>query len=528
MARRITIGLALAAALAGMAQAQTIIYVDASANQTPHDGSSWCHAYLELYEALAAAGSDTVIRVANGTYLPDSSGLGDPREATFQLANGVTIEGGYAGCNDGGDLRDIELYETTLSGDISTPGAPSDNCYHVVTGSATDGTAVLDGFTVTDGNANGSWPRDTGGGMYNSSGSPTLTNCAFTGNLATNNGAGIRNSSNSSPTLTGCTFSGNSAPSGAGMYNNDSGPTLTDCTFSGNSADHGAGMLNDHDSSPTLTDCTFAGNSATVGGGGLYNWINSNPTLVNCAFIANSAVAWAGGMYDRESSPTLTNCTFVGNSTDGEGGGMYIDRGSSILANCIFSGNSADTGGGMYMWFDSNATLTNCTFATNSAPNGRVMACDSLPEQVPSTVEMTNCILWDGGDEIWNNDDSTITITCSNVQGGTGEPWFGEGCIDADPLLAASDLHLKPGSPCLDAGNNAAVPPGVATDLHGLPRFFDDLSTPDTGLGDPPIVDMGAYEYVVVVPAASADLDGDGDVDLGDFALFQQQFTGPQ
>ena len=72
----------------------------------------------------------------------------------------------------GATRRDIAVYETILSGDIGAPGAPSDNCYHVVTGSATDETAVLDGFTVTDGNANGSWPRDTGGGMYSSSGQP--------------------------------------------------------------------------------------------------------------------------------------------------------------------------------------------------------------------------------------------------------------------------------------------------------------------------------------------------------------------
>ena len=207
---------------------------------------------------------------------------------------------------------------------------------------------------------------------------------------------------------------------------------------------------------------------------------------------------------------------------------MYIDLSSATLTNCIFNANSADTGGAMVIWYVSTVTLANCTFATNSATNGRALVCDSLAGQQASTVEMTNCILWDGGHEIRNYNDSTITITYSDVQGGTGEAWFGEGCIDADPLLAASDLHLKPGSPCIDAGNNAAVPPGVVTDLHGLPRFYDDSATPDTGLGDPPIVDMGAYEYVVVVPAGSADLDGDGDVDLDDFTLFQQQFTGPQ
>ncbi len=56
------------------------------------------------------------------------------------------------------------------------------------------------------------------------------------------------------------------------------------------------------------------------------------------------------------------------------------------------------------------------------------------------------------------------------------------------------DLHLSAGSPCIDAGDNTAVPPEVTTDLDGNPRFADDPNSPDTGNGAPPIVDLGAYE----------------------------------
>jgi len=71
-----------------------------------------------------------------------------------------------------------------------------------------------------------------------------------------------------------------------------------------------------------------------------------------------------------------------------------------------------------------------------------------------------------------------------------------------------NDYRLSSGSPCIDAADNTAVPAdeldldgdGDATeptpfDLDGDPRFRDDPTTPDTGLGTPPIVDMGAYEY---------------------------------
>jgi hypothetical protein len=139
LSRRSMTGLLVVAALAASGFGQAAIYVDQNADQTPHDGSDWCHAYLELYQALAVAGPDTIIRVADGTYTPDTSGLADPREATFHLADGVTIEGGYAGCGaPDPDARDIALYETILSGDIGAPGNNADNCYHVVTGSGTN------------------------------------------------------------------------------------------------------------------------------------------------------------------------------------------------------------------------------------------------------------------------------------------------------------------------------------------------------------------------------------------------------
>ncbi len=67
-----------------------------------------------------------------------------------------------------------------------------------------------------------------------------------------------------------------------------------------------------------------------------------------------------------------------------------------------------------------------------------------------------------------------------------------------DPLLvnaATGDFNLRAGSPCIDAGDNTQVPSGIATDLAGLNRFFDDPGTANTGNGMPPLVDMGAFEF---------------------------------
>jgi hypothetical protein len=88
-------------------------------------------------------------------------------------------------------------------------------------------------------------------------------------------------------------------------------------------------------------------------------------------------------------------------------------------------------------------------------------------------------------------------VSYSDVEGG----WPGYGNIDADPRLVDPDVdecHLLPGSPCIDAGDNTALPADVTTDLDGNPRFVNVPCVADTG--NPPgadaIVDMGAFEVV--------------------------------
>ncbi|MHC4346802.1 MAG: hypothetical protein ACYSUP_19210, partial [Planctomycetota bacterium] len=93
--------------------------------------------------------------VGSGPGSPPSQPPPLDRTATFQLKNGVLIKGGYAGFGEPDpNSRDIEVYETILSGDIGFVGYNFDNSFHIVTSSYTDSTAVLDGFIITAGNAN--------------------------------------------------------------------------------------------------------------------------------------------------------------------------------------------------------------------------------------------------------------------------------------------------------------------------------------------------------------------------------------
>src|SRR6188768_4163455 len=72
----------------------TTIYVDVNSFGAVHNGTSWASAFVDLQHALAAAASGDEIHVADGTYKPTST---TDRTISFQLKNGVSLIGGYAG-----------------------------------------------------------------------------------------------------------------------------------------------------------------------------------------------------------------------------------------------------------------------------------------------------------------------------------------------------------------------------------------------------------------------------------------------
>ncbi len=394
------------------------LFVDSGA-PAGGDGSSWANAYRYLQDALAAASHYNEIRVAEGTYKPDRGAgvtLGD-RTATFQLINHVPIYGGYAGFGEPDpNARDIDAYPTILSGDIGTAGVNADNGYHVVTGSATESSAILDGFTITGGNANGTFPHDSGAGMLNSGSSPTVTNCTFSDNTALVRGGGMFNQENSNPTVTNCRFSSNSAGYGAGMRNNGSSPTVTNCTFSENSArGEGGGMDNRYDSYPAVTNCTFSGNTANTDGGGMYNRLGSTPTVSNCTFRDNSAInGTGGGMFNfGNSNPVVSECIFSGNEAGSYGGGIYNTGSSPTVTNCIFNYNVAQSssGGGIANYSSSNSEITNCKFTGNSAggDGGGMRNWTSNPTVTNCTFSSNTATGYGGGMSNLDNSSSTVT-----------------------------------------------------------------------------------------------------------------------
>ena len=139
------------------------------------DGTSWATAsgtLQAMIDAVELAGGGTVC-VASGTYTPNTEvGGTGPRYQTFQMKNEVGIYGGFASSGSPiWEQRDWDAYQTILSGEIGNPGTKTDNCYHVLyhpNETILDSTAILDGFIITKGYANGEYPFfGCGGGICN-------------------------------------------------------------------------------------------------------------------------------------------------------------------------------------------------------------------------------------------------------------------------------------------------------------------------------------------------------------------------
>ncbi|MFN2184105.1 MAG: beta strand repeat-containing protein [Anaerolineae bacterium] len=467
----------------------TRLYVDHTASGT-NTGTSWLNALKTLRDAFTladnCAGIDE-IWVAEGVHRTDE-GTGivpNSRTESYQLIDGVAVYGGFEGTETLLEERNWDSNVTVLSGDVdsndiatggivNTPGnIRGANGYHVVVASGVGDTAILDGFTITAGQANGSAadPEGRGGGIYNEAGSPTLANLTFIGNLA-GNGGGLANL-NGDAALTNARFENNMAvSSGGGIYNQASSPTLFNLVFTGNYAATGSGLANLSGSNPQLTGVQFTSNTAGSSGGGIYNQASS-PVLTDAVLSGNSAPDGAA-IYNDTSNPSLVNTLLSGNYASTSGAAIYNTASSPSLINVTVSGNRAGgTGGGMFSTNTSQPGMQNSIFWNNRDASGTGTAAATIAND-PGSEPAINFSLVQAL--------SSIDHTGSNNL--DKNPWF---TTPVDPSAAPTttgDLTLGIFSPAKDAGDNAAN--ATLTDLAGGPRIINT------------IIDLGPYEAAYV------------------------------
>lgn len=506
---------------------ESVRFVDAAAVEGGN-GTSWSNAYRELQDALAEALNNPAIseiRVAGGIYIPTQAG--GSRGMTFELREGVNLNGGYAGqANDDPDTRDFDLYPTILSGDLNGDDNPNfedsfaDNSEHVVSCNSLSSIAI-DGFTIRGGNAN-VYPTNDGGGMQVFYSTIQISNCNFEWNRAGGDAAygGGLLLVESITTLNNCRFTNNkihsqgggiSAAYGAGLANfSYSVLTATNCVFENNAVSGflpaGGALINSSQSTFSLSDCRFIENSATgLGaiGGAIANYSTLSPSCDRCVFLKNNVdrgdfqEAWGGAIWNsNHGSPQFRNCKFLGNyATGGEGGAIRNTQSNPSFFNCIFSGNRNIS---IYNADNSDPTFINCSFGGNT---GAV-----LFNTQNSNPLLLNCILW--GNSFPNNQIHTDTSSGSNqstLQFCNYESgWHGLGSeninlnpawVDRDGIdnvtgTEDDDFHLLANSPCIDEGTNFSIDPN-SLDFEGELRILDGDGN---GLAT---IDMGVDEFLV-------------------------------
>ncbi|MCE7985034.1 MAG: hypothetical protein DYG89_27995 [Caldilinea sp. CFX5] len=257
------------------------------------------------------------------------------------------------------------------------------------------------------------------------------------------------------------------------------GPTtINDLTITGGNADSGGGLR--VGSLLTLNRSTVRGNSAQLGGG-IYNLFGT-VTINHSTISDNHATDYAGGIWNDEAlDPNAVNMT-INNST--------------------ISGNRASHIGGIGHW--ANKMVINNSAIVNNIENSN-LGGDGL--WIQSTLEVNNSILRNGqlsGGVLYGYDcyvnGGTVTFRNTLVR----QPW--QNCtvpngangniVGQDPNLGVftgnpAYYPLNPGSPAINAGDNALIPAGITTDQAGNPRLVGDS------------VDMGPIEFNSVVPPSA-------------------------
>ncbi|GMV95846.1 MAG: hypothetical protein AMXMBFR83_02160 [Phycisphaerae bacterium] len=435
-----------------------VIFVS-PAGDDDDDGLSWATAKRTIHAGLSAAAAGDQVWVAAGVYKPDRDadhpdGSGD-REATFQLIEGVALRGGFAGNEDPAtfhlDDRDFEAHATILSGDLAGDDGPdfanyADNCYHVLTGTGTGATTIVDGFTVTGGNPDGAILDGLAGGLDSTNGNPTVTNCLFRvnncgmrsdfGNSMVVNCTFDRNSplrygtagvngmsltlincgfhsatsgwqaSNCGATgedviAIGCSFTDNRHEYVGGALVAYRNATVIDTDFARNWASDGAGIFGG--TSTTIINCDFEENTAYEFGTVLSTGIL---TATGCRFHKNSA-AFGGGIYGK-GNVMLTDCTFSENPFSWSGGGVFMATGNLTMTRCTFAANRAnEVGGAVYM---GDGTLNQCVFTGNSSDQGGALFISGSPKLVNCTFNGNKAT--DGGG-VYVSSGIPVLINCT-------------------------------------------------------------------------------------------------------------------
>ncbi|MEW6746560.1 MAG: right-handed parallel beta-helix repeat-containing protein [Planctomycetota bacterium] len=437
------------------ALAQTTWYVDDDNCPGPGSGSL-ADPFCKIQDGIDVAVHGDTVLVLPGTYF-ESIDFRD-KSVTVRSQDGPTL--------------------TTIKG-----GAPYTA---VVTMAVSPGRQpILDGFTVTSAD-----------GVHSACGIVAQGSAIVQNNFVTGNFAGGVSSSGQA-TIRGNTIWRNQDLILAGGILCTDSSLVEDNVIACNGTGYGTGGVLCGDST------TVRHNIITLNSGG--DGSAAAVTCVGSAVVSHNVIAWnehseAYGTVVCGGSPRLESNEITNN----EGPAVHCSEGSTpLILNNIIAYSIADPdeySGGIYCT-GAAPVITNNTIYGNVAGVGAGIVCFD-----GSSPRVTNTIVWNNSEsseaEIWllaEGRPSTLTISHSDVRGGVDGVDVGSGCtlnwgsgmIEAEPRFEERAIfHIRPYSPCRNAGDDNPVGGLPTEDFDGEPRVM---------LG---IVDMGVDENFAMADAA--------------------------
>ncbi len=343
-----------------------------------------------IIEANGADGADTIALEAGSTYSLNVTGAGEDAGATGDLdvTGEVTIEGN--GATIDASALDDRAFHVLAEGNVTlvdvtiTGGTASDEPSGEGGGS---GGAVLNaGSLSAEGvTMSGNSAKRAGGAVEGSEGSmTTLTDSELSGNSAgeaPGNGGGLHITGAGDATITDTTVGGNRAAlEGGGLWNGSgtmtiSGGEISDNFASGAEADDGGGGVFNNGGTLEITGASVTGNfadGAAGSGGGILN-LGGTMSLSDTKVDGNDSVRAGGGIEATDGSKsTIDGGTIWQNSTGGSpgnGGGLHLTgEGTVDIDGTVIADNRAEAeGGGLWNSVGGTMIVTNATISSNKA-----------------------------------------------------------------------------------------------------------------------------------------------------------------
>ncbi len=254
-------------------------------------------------------------------------------------------------------------------------------------------------------------------------------------------------------------------------------------------------------------------------GPGIYDGFVWGDKLITIRSVLGPTLTWVeGGVIFAPAEKGIYRCLDGVTVTGGKDGVALLPGGGAHIINCMLNRNDrfgvwaidadlyiensviAENNQG---WVDGGGIhneggvvrAINLTIAGNSQPARAVGSCGAGICDYSTFGQSTyaNCVVWDNG--------PAAIIGNASFNFCNSDPWqegFCNVCEDPSFVDAGSlNFALRPGSPCIDAGDNLCLPAGLTMDIACHCRCVDDPYTQDTGRGTGPLVDIGAYEYQV-------------------------------